>query len=89
MKKILFTIMMLLGAMGANAQFTVYQPAEVPLYAQGGRDGGAVRPGRAFLPGGPGDRQISFPPGRPGNGRLPRRHHGVTGGRALFRLKRI
>ena len=30
MKKILFTIMMLLGAMGANAQFTVYQPAEVP-----------------------------------------------------------
>ncbi len=30
MKKILFTSMMLLGAMSANAQFTVYQPAEVP-----------------------------------------------------------
>ena len=30
MKKILFTSMMLLGAMSANAQFTVYQPVEVP-----------------------------------------------------------
>lgn len=30
MKKILFASMMLLGAMSANAQFTVYQPVEVP-----------------------------------------------------------
>ena len=30
MKKILFAIMMLIGTMSANAQFVVYQPAEVP-----------------------------------------------------------
>ena len=30
MKKILFVSMMLFGAMSANAQFTVYQPVEVP-----------------------------------------------------------
>lgn len=30
MKKILFTSMMLLGAISANAQFTVYKPVEVP-----------------------------------------------------------
>ena len=30
MKKILFASMMLIGTMSANAQFVVYQPAEVP-----------------------------------------------------------
>ncbi len=30
MKKILFASMMLFGALSANAQFTVYQPVEVP-----------------------------------------------------------
>ena len=30
MKKIIFTSMMLLGTMSASAQFTVYQPVEVP-----------------------------------------------------------
>jgi len=30
MKKIIFASMMLLGAMSANAQFTVYQNVEVP-----------------------------------------------------------
>lgn len=30
MKKILFASMMLVGTMSANAQFTVYQPVEVP-----------------------------------------------------------
>lgn len=30
MKKIIFASMMLFGAMSANAQFTVYQPIEVP-----------------------------------------------------------
>ena len=30
MKKIIFASMMLFGAMSANAQFTVYQPVEVP-----------------------------------------------------------
>ena len=31
MKKIIFTSMMLLGTMSASAQFTVYQPVEVPI----------------------------------------------------------
>ena len=30
MKKIIFASMMLIGTMSANAQFSVYQPAEVP-----------------------------------------------------------
>ena len=46
MKKILFTSMMLLGAMSANAQFTVYQPIYEPTYASPYRQQQQARPKR-------------------------------------------